>query len=104
MNKQAKKQQVQEKKAAPAPKSAADAFPFTRDNYKWMIIGILISFAGFILMSGGGTDDPTQFAGDTLFSFRRMTLAPIMILAGFAVVLWAIVKTPKEEHSSQQSN
>jgi FtsH-binding integral membrane protein len=94
MNKKTTK--VQEKKAAPVQKSAEDAFPFTKDNYKWMIIGILVSFLGFILMSGGGTDDPTQFAGDTLFSFRRMTLAPIMILAGFAVVLWSIIKTPKE--------
>ncbi|MFO7722686.1 MAG: DUF3098 domain-containing protein [Bacteroidales bacterium] len=101
MNKQAKKPQVQEKKATPAPKNAADAFPFTSDNYKWMIIGIFVAFVGFILMSGGGTNDPTEFAGDTLFSFRRMTLAPVMVLAGFAVVLWAIIKTPKEEHPNQ---
>jgi len=89
-----------EKKQPQAPKHGTDEFAFTKDNYKWMIIGIVVAFLGFILMSGGGTDDPTQFAGDTLFSFRRMTLAPIMILAGFSVVLYAIIKKTKEDHSA----
>jgi hypothetical protein len=89
-----------EKKQPQSSKNTADEFAFTKDNYKWMIIGVAVAFLGFILMSGGGTDDPTQFAGDSLFSFRRMTLAPIMILAGFSVVLFAIIKKTKEDHSA----
>ncbi len=88
------------KKTAPSPKNTEDEFPFTRDNYKWMIIGILVSVLGFILMSGGGTDDLTQFAGNTLFSPMRMTIAPILILGGFALVLFAIVKKPKEDNNN----
>lgn len=88
-----------EKRQPQATKNAADEFAFTRDNYKWLIIGIVVAFLGFVLMSGGGTDDPTQFAGDSLFSFRRLTLAPILILAGFSVVLYAIIKRTKEDQA-----
>ena len=94
------KKVVSEKKYVQPPvKNTVDEFAFTKDNYKWMIIGIVVAFIGFILMSGGGTDDPTQFAGDTLFSFRRWTLAPIVILIGFCLVLYSIIKRSKEDQA-----
>src|SRR5205809_2276751 len=66
-------------------------FAFGRENYKWMLIGIAIIFLGFILMSGGGSDDPKVFNPD-IFSFRRITLAPIVVMIGFIVEIYAILK------------
>lgn len=97
MNIPSKKTAVSEKKPASTAKPVSEGFPFTRENYKWMIIGSVITIIGFFLMSGGGTDDPTQFAGDTLFSPLRLTISPIVILGGMGVVLYSIVKKPKSE-------
>lgn len=68
---------------------------FTRQNYILMILGIVLIALGFILMIGGGSDDPNVFNPE-IFSFRRITLAPILVLLGFAVELYAIMKKPKE--------
>ncbi len=97
MNKTSNTRNVQEKRTNPAGGNVRDEFPFTRENYKWLIIGIVVAFIGFVLMSGGGTNDPTQFDGDSLFSFRRLTLSPLMILVGFGVILYAIILKPKEQ-------
>ena len=48
----------------------------SRENFKYIIVGCVVVIVGFILMSGGGTEDPTQFNEEELFSFRRITLAP----------------------------
>lgn len=72
-------------------KEREDEFAFGKENYKWLIIGILVIIVGNLLMIGGGSDDPNVFNPE-IFSFRRITLAPIVILAGFATVLVAIVK------------
>ena len=77
-------------------------FAFSRENYKIMLIGIAFIVIGFLLMIGGGSDDPNKFTGDELFSFRRITLSPIVILIGFVVVLFAILKKPKEENTSEE--
>jgi hypothetical protein len=66
-------------------------FAFGRENYKWMLIGIVIIFLGFVLMSGGGSEDPKVFNPD-IFSFRRITLAPIVVMIGFIVEIYAILK------------
>ena len=71
-----------------------DDFAFGKDNYRWLIIGIAILIIGNVLMIGGGSDDPSVFNPE-IFSFRRITLAPLVILAGFATVLIAIVKKSK---------
>lgn len=71
-------------------------FPLTTANYKLMIIGLLIIILGFILMSGGGSDDPNEFNPD-MFSFRRITLAPILVLGGFAFEIYAIMHRPKKD-------
>ena len=59
-----------------------------------LIIGLALIFVGFILMIGGGSDDPNLF-NEKIFSFRRITLAPILVLAGFVVEIFAIMKKPK---------
>ncbi len=64
---------------------------FDRSKYQWLIIGLLVTAVGFILMIGGGSDDPTRFSED-IFSFRRMTLAPILVLAGYGIQIYAILK------------
>ena len=70
-------------------------FAFGRENYMWMLIGIACIFVGFILMSGGGSKDPNVFNPD-IFSFRRITLAPVVVLIGFVIEIYAILKKTKE--------
>ncbi len=64
---------------------------FDRSKYQWLIIGLLVTALGFILMIGGGSDDPGKFSED-IFSFRRLTLAPILVLAGYGIQIYAILK------------
>ncbi len=71
---------------------------FDRHKYMWLIIGLLITAIGFLLMIGGGSDDPEVFS-DAIFSFRRLTLAPLLVLAGYAVQIYAIMK--KSRHARQ---
>ena len=71
-------------------------FPIPEGNYKMILIGFAIVVLGFILMMGGGSEDPNQFNYD-IFSFRRITLVPIVGLAGFGFVFWAIMRKPKKE-------
>lgn len=70
---------------------------FDRSNYMWMIGGVVLIILGFILMSGGKSPDPNEFLYDEIYSFRRITLAPLLILIGFGVEAYAIMKKPKEE-------
>lgn len=60
-------------------------------NYRLMLIGLAIIVLGFILMAGGGSDDPNVFNYE-MFSFRRITLAPILVLGGYAFEMYAIMK------------
>lgn len=70
-------------------------FAFGRQNYRLLIIGLAFIFIGFLLMIGGGSDDPNVF-NYKIFSFRRITLAPILILAGFIIEIFAIMRKTKE--------
>lgn len=70
-------------------------FPLGKENYKLLLIGFAIIVFGFILMIGGGSDDPKVFSED-IFSFRRITLAPLVVLFGFVFEIYAIMKKPKE--------
>lgn len=65
--------------------------PFTVKNYVMMLAGVLVIVLGFILMSGGGEHTVTEF-DETIFSFRRITLAPIVVVAGFVIVGVSIMK------------
>ncbi|MBO5809505.1 MAG: DUF3098 domain-containing protein [Bacteroidales bacterium] len=69
--------------------------PFGRDNYLWVMIGLAFLLIGFLLMIGGGSDDPDVF-NEAIFNFRRLTLAPILVLIGFGVQIYAIMKRPKK--------
>lgn len=70
--------------------------PLGTKNYIWMLIGFGIIVLGFILMSGGGSKDPNVFNPE-IFNFRRITLAPILVLAGFGVEIFAIMKRFKKK-------
>ena len=70
-------------------------FALGRENYKLMAIGFAVIIVGFILMAGGRSDDPKVFSDD-IFSFRRVTLAPLIVLAGFIFEIYAIMKRPRE--------
>ncbi|HNY02153.1 MAG TPA: DUF3098 domain-containing protein [Bacteroidales bacterium] len=70
-------------------------FAFGRENYRLMLIGLAFIVVGFLLMVGGGSDDPSKFNPE-IFSFRRITLAPILILAGYVIEIFAIMKKPKD--------
>ena len=71
-------------------------FAFGKENYRILIIGVVIIVIGYLLMIGGGSDDPNQFHADEIFSTRRIVVSPIVILSGFVTVLYAIMKKSKE--------
>ena len=81
-------------KAAPAKQHVptTDDFAFVRQNYILMIVGVIFIIAGYMLMSGGKSTDPNVFNEEEIFSFRRITLAPIVALIGYAIEVYAIVK------------
>lgn len=66
-------------------------FLFEKVNYKILLIGIAVIAIGFILMSGGGSDDPTVFS-EAVFSWRRIRLAPTVVLIGFGITIYSIFK------------
>ncbi len=73
-----------------------NGFALGRENYRLMAIGFGIIVIGFLLMLGGKSEDPNKFS-DAIFSFRRITLAPLVVLAGFVFEIWAIMKKPRAE-------
>jgi hypothetical protein len=68
---------------------------FGKINYKFLMFSILLITLGFILMSGGGSDDPNVFNPE-IFNHRRIRLAPTVVLIGFAMSIYAILTTPKK--------
>ncbi len=71
-----------------------DEFLFGKSNYLFLLIGVALVAVGFLLMSGGGSDDPNVF-NEEIFNFRRIRLAPTIVLAGFGVVIYSIFKKDK---------
>ncbi|MEG1634800.1 MAG: DUF3098 domain-containing protein [Rikenellaceae bacterium] len=69
----------------------------TVENYRLLLIAVAIILIGLLLMSGGAATDPSQFNESEIFSFRRITLAPIVIISGFAFGIYAIMKRPKDK-------
>ncbi|MDG2425703.1 MAG: DUF3098 domain-containing protein [Flavobacteriales bacterium] len=69
----------------------APQFAFERKNYIALLTGLFLIALGFVLMYGAGSTDPNEFSED-IFSFRRITLAPLTVLAGYGVVFFAILK------------
>lgn len=76
-------------------KSHEPDFALGKKNYRLMAIGFGVIVIGFILMIGGGSDDPEVFNPE-IFSFRRITLAPMLLLFGFLFEIYAILKKPKD--------
>lgn len=71
-------------------------FIFGKRNYRFMLIGLGVIALGFILMAGGGSDDPDVFNPD-IFSTRRIRIAPTIVLIGFAIEAYAILTSPKKQ-------
>ena len=69
-------------------------FLFERGNYVLMLAGLALIVLGFLLMSGGGSEDPNVYNPE-LFSARRIVVAPLFIVLGFALEVWAIMRKPK---------
>jgi len=71
-------------------------FPLGKENFIIMILGLLLLIIGYMLMSGGASKDPNVFNENEIYSFRRITLAPIIVILGYFVVGYAIMKKPKK--------
>ena len=97
------KKPVQAKPAAPAAKPHATQavpvktgeFAFGKENYRLLFIGLAFIVLGFILMIGGGSKDPKVF-NPAIFNFQHITLAPILLLTGYVIEIFAIMKKPKD--------
>jgi hypothetical protein len=70
-------------------------FLFQGINYKILLAGLVVIALGFILMAGGGNDNPEVFNED-IFNFRRIRLAPAVVLAGFGITIWSIFRNPSK--------
>ena len=75
--------------------TTSEEFAIGRDNFKYIAIGVVVIIIGFLLMLGGFSEDPNVFNPE-IFSFRRITLAPIVAVSGFMFIIWAIMKKPSE--------
>jgi hypothetical protein len=87
---------VQQKKTtASNTKETATNTLFGKENYKWMVIGLVVMAIGFFLMAGGKSSDPNVFNDKDVYSTTRITIAPILIIAGLIIEIFAIMKKPK---------
>lgn len=73
------------------------SFVFERQNFKFMLIGLAFIGLGFILMAGGGSDDPNVFNPE-IYNWRRIRLAPALILIGFGFEVYAILLNPEKKN------
>ena len=69
---------------------------FGKENYRLFILALIVVIIGYLLMVGGGSEDPTIFNKEEIFSFRRITLAPLVVLLGLGIGIYAILKNPKD--------
>lgn len=89
-----KQQNIEEKK------DFKPEFIFNKKNFKVMLIGLAVIALGFLLMVGGGSDDPNNF-NPAIFSWRRIRLAPTLVLIGFGIEVYAILLNPDKKKSTQ---
>jgi len=75
--------------------ASKEKFVFGKNNIVMILAGIGITLLGFVLMIGGGSEDPNVFNTDELFSPVRITVAPFLVIAGYCVVIYGIMKKPK---------
>ncbi len=84
-----------EKKSSASSKDTRSFPIFEKDNYLWMLGGIVIMAIGLLLMVGGKSDDPNQFHPEQVYSTTRITIAPILIIAGLVLECFALFRKPK---------
>ena len=72
-------------------------FALPARNVYLLLIGLVVIALGFVLLAGGGSDDPGVFTGQALFSFRRMVIAPLLICGGFVFEIIAIMHVKKDK-------
>jgi hypothetical protein len=82
------------KPASTAPRQNVPLFG--KENYRWMLIGIIVMALGLFLMAGGKSKDPNVFDPKEVYSFTRVTIAPILILGGLALEIFAIFRKDKK--------
>ncbi len=68
---------------------------FNKQNYIWMGIGVAVMIVSFLLMAGGKSPDPKVFNYNEVYSTRRITVAPILLMAGLIILMYAIMRKPK---------
>lgn len=71
--------------------------PVKKDNLRYILIGVALNVIGFILMIGGGSENPNDFDGAELFSDTRITVSPILIVAGYVIIIYGIMKKPAQK-------
>jgi len=94
-----------EKVVAPAQQETVDLnefrksapISFSKTNYRLLFLGLGINILGYILMIGGAAQELDQFDADVLFSPVRITLSPLLIVAGFVIIAYAVMKKPKAQ-------
>lgn len=79
-------------------------FGFKPENYRLLFIGLGINVLGFLLMIGGGADNPNEFDGDALFSHMRITVAPILITLGYGIMIFSIMKKPSKASINNETS
>jgi hypothetical protein len=84
-------------------KDAPGTALFEMDNIRWMAIGLAVIVLGLLLMAGGKSQDPNQFNASEIYSFRRITLAPILVVGGLLIEIYAIMKKSKPKQESKQA-
>lgn len=84
-----------DKKNLTEPAESKFTFIFTKTNYLIMVVGLIFIALGYILMIGGGSEDPTQFS-DKIFDSQRLVIAPILLVIGFIIEIFAIMYRRKE--------
>jgi hypothetical protein len=90
-----KKAMAVTKTSSPTEKKASPSI-FTKENYRWMLIGVVVIAIGMFLLAGGTSNkDPKIFDKDAVYSTTRITIAPLLILAGLVIEMFAIFRKPK---------
>ena len=84
-----------------AKKNHFNDLAFTASNYRLLLIGLAIVVVGYMLMSGGGNGDPNAFDATEIFSDRRITVAPIVVLVGYLFVVYAILTPGRSGEAGQ---
>lgn len=77
-------------------KDSIKHFGFNPENYKLLLIGLGVNILGYILMIGGGAESLDEFNADEIFSTTRITVAPILIVLGYGIILFSVMKKNKK--------